>query len=434
MTAQRWSAGSAVVSFPLQPGTPMGGYMARTSGVTDTQDPLQIGVLHLETHDRTLTLVTADVIGVDGGLRDRIAGQAGLDPATVLVCASHTHSGPHGIVHRLHPIEPDAGDDALRETFVALATGCIHRARVAMEPIRLGVATADASGAWTNRNAQDGPNDPRLRLLVARREDESLQTLVTLTPCHPTVLGAESTVVSADLSGGIRRAIGALPEVRDATILSLTGAAGDVSTRFVRETATPAEIDRLAKIATRNVSSALASIQTIEPSNASLRHRRIEVALPTFRENLAPDPHAEMLAAHAAMDAAQADAANAAAIRHAVTRYQGALLRWQMASSPTTSTIPTVAVDAWAFDHDVAFVSTPVELFSSLGRRIEQESPFPTTLVVGYTNGYAGYVADTAAWDAGTYEALASPFARRAGDALVDTIADVLRDLHTESG
>lgn len=417
-----WLAGSAMAPFPIAPGTPLGGYMARTSPATGTLDPLQIGALHLVTGDRALTLITADVIGVDGDLRDRIAQSAGIDPADVLLCASHTHSGPHGIVRRLHPIEQDGGDVSLRDRFVQIATACVLRARTAIEPVTLDYSAADATGAWTNRNEQDGPNDPRLRLLLARRGDRSIQTILTLTACHPTILGAESTVVSADLAGGMRRQIAKLPEGADATILSLTGAAGDLSARYVRHASTPAEIERLGGIATSNVSAALDTGRPIAASSASLRHTTLVVRMPDFREVLAADPHAAMLAARATMEQVQAQETDPAALRHAITRYQGAFLRWQMASLPATTGDLAVSIDVWVLDDDTALVALPVELFTSLGARIEMESPFRNTLIVGYANGYAGYVADAAAWDSGTYEALASPYARRAGTVLVEEV------------
>ncbi|MGB3329786.1 MAG: hypothetical protein WBA46_12575 [Thermomicrobiales bacterium] len=428
----RWRAGSAAATLPIAVGTPLGGYMARTSPATGTHDPLQIGVLHLEAGTRSLTLVTADVIGVDADLRDRIATSAGMPPLTVMLAASHTHSGPEGIVRRLHPIEPDAGDETLRQRFVQIASDGVRQARSTCEPVSLSFAIADASGAWSNRNDRTAPNDPRLRLLMTRREDTTLQTIVALTPVHPTVLGAESTVVSADLSGGIRRQIATLPDASGTTILSPTGAAGDVSTRFVRQAPTPAEIDRLAAIATRNAGDAIRAATPIAISADSLRHNHASIRLPSFREDLDPDPAQARVEAREAMNRAEADQSDPATLRQAITRYQGAYLRWQMAQNPSIAGDTAIDLDLWLLDDETVLVALPVELFTTLGQRIERASPFPVTLIVGYANGYAGYVADTDAWDAATYEALASPYARRAGDALVAAVIGRLQSLHAE--
>ncbi|MGN6484302.1 MAG: hypothetical protein ACTHMX_07860, partial [Thermomicrobiales bacterium] len=178
---------------------------------------------------------------------------------------------------------------------------------------------------------------------------------------------------------------------------------------------------------TRHVPQALDGFTPIDADAASLRHAGATVALPPFREDLAADPDAEVAAARTALEAI-GPTANPAALRQAITRHQGAILRAQMAASDASTPAP-VGVEAWALNADTALVALPVELFTSLGARIERESPYRETLVVGYANGYAGYVADIAAWDAGTYEALASPFARRAGDVLVAAVGDLLRSL-----
>ena len=46
---------------------------------------------------------------------------------------------------------------------------------------------------------------------------------------------------------------------------------------------------------------------------------------------------------------------------------------------------------------DLAWLHVPVELYTSFAQRIRDLSPFPVTRVVGYTDGYFGYVADEAA-------------------------------------
>lgn len=425
-----WRAGSAKTTFPIPVGTPLGGYMARTSGATGTLDPLQIGAFHLLTGDRSFTVVTADVIAVDASLRDRIANAARIDPGTLLVNASHTHSGPKRIVGRLHPTDADEADDALRERFVRLAAETIHQAMATSEPVSLWVGEVDATGAWSNRTAVDRPGDARLRLLVTKRADQSIQTVLAIVPCHPTVLGAESAVVSADLAGGIRRAISATAAMERATVLSLSGAAGDISTRFVRHGSTPTDIERLAALAIRTLEPALHDLREVVATEASLHTHQMDVVLPSFRDDGSSDPDADMHAARAELEQAQHAGSSPPVLRQALTRYQGAVLRLELASSPNLIAPPPITIAAWMLARDLALLATPVELFSSLGMRIEAGSPIAQTMVIGYTNGYAGYVADPAAWDAGTYEALASPYARRAGEVLVEDAIALLTRLH----
>jgi hypothetical protein len=76
---------------------------------------------------------------------------------------------------------------------------------------------------------------------------------------------------------------------------------------------------------------------------------------------------------------------------------------------------------------DTAWVHLPLELYASLGLQIKAESPFPNTRVIGYTDGYFGYMADRQAHAEGTYEALSSLFDADTSEAFT---ADVVAELH----
>ncbi|MGI8405575.1 MAG: hypothetical protein ACR2OE_12585 [Thermomicrobiales bacterium] len=200
-----WQAGSAIASFPIAPGTPLGGYLDRAGPSTATLDELQIGALVLRCGNRRLAIVTADVVGVDTALVDTMANASGIPRVELLLSASHTHSGPRAIVERLHPADPSVLDPGLRARFVATAARVLAEANERCEPVTLATCEWHAHGTWSNRNDRHGPNDTRIRLLTARRSDRSLQTAIALVACHPTILGASSMVISADLIGGIRR-------------------------------------------------------------------------------------------------------------------------------------------------------------------------------------------------------------------------------------
>jgi hypothetical protein len=48
---------------------------------------------------------------------------------------------------------------------------------------------------------------------------------------------------------------------------------------------------------------------------------------------------------------------------------------------------------------DTAVVGLPFELFSGPGRSVREQSPFATTVVLGYCNDYLGYLPPTADFD-----------------------------------
>ena len=59
---------------------------------------------------------------------------------------------------------------------------------------------------------------------------------------------------------------------------------------------------------------------------------------------------------------------------------------------------------------DVCWINLPVELFAVHGACLQSDSTHPITRVIGYTDGYYGYVVDPSAAEAGTYEALITFF------------------------
>ena len=102
-----WRAGAATIPFPVDPGTPMAGYMARSGPSIGTHDELTINALLLSDGSANLAIVTADIAAVDSELVDEIALAAGLARSELVVCASHTHSGPAGVIKRMHPADDD---------------------------------------------------------------------------------------------------------------------------------------------------------------------------------------------------------------------------------------------------------------------------------------------------------------------------------------
>ena len=205
-----WQAGAAHIPFPVPAGTPLAGYAARTGTATGTLDDLQIAALVLDHGGDELVLVTADIVGIDVDLVAEVASAAGIDPAGLLLAASHTHSGPAGVVNRLHPATGEAVDAALRAMFVASCGQVIRAAKSRRQPATLSLGQAVVPGVSANRNAIDGPSDGRVTTLsvqAAQHNDHPALATFVHFACHPTILGAESALISADLPGAMRRSL-----------------------------------------------------------------------------------------------------------------------------------------------------------------------------------------------------------------------------------
>ena len=422
-----WLGGAALLPFPVPSAVPLAGYAARTGPAVGVLDELAIATLLLTHGADRLAIIAADVVGADADLADEVAQAAGLARSELALCATHTHSGPAGITARLHPADPDLLDRRLRTRFVATAAAALALARERLEPVELILGSASAGGVAANRNDPMGPYDDRLTVLAARRPDGSFQAVLAHFACHPTILGAENRLVSADFPGVLRREMAAAlaGDGEAPVVLFVNGAAGDVSTRFTRRGQDVAEVERIGKRLTTAAGNALAAAN---PLRGPLRHGSATVRLSPRRDSAS---RADKAVSEPPVPEPGATDVSPARQRIAVTRAQGeAMLAALTAISHERAAIPcSLRIDAWTLG-DLALVAVPAELFVSLGREIEKASP-GKTLILGYANGYSGYLADRAAHGSGTYEALASPFGPEAGERVAATAARLIARLRS---
>ena len=413
-----WVSGSATRVFPVAVGTPMAGYAARTGPSIGVSDELTVGAIVLEADNRRVGIVSADVAAVDDELVEEIAAASGLERAELVVCASHTHSGPAGVVPRLHPADADQSNPAMRAAFIATCAAAIEDARGCLEPVDLLIGKADTAGLAANRNDPDGPFDPRLTVLATRSPYGDLRTVLVHFACHPTILSADSRLVSADFPGTLRRALRTLLSGQDRPpeVHFLNGAAGDISSRYTRKGQDKTEVERVGNGLANAAAAALLDARSVKGrieygrQHVDLEPRALDgeevESLPTKKTSLTVN-----------VDAAER--------RRAETRAQGAMLLERLRQNGSTRVRTTFDVEAWTLGH-VILVAVPGEFFASLGASVVAASPSPT-LVLGYANGYVGYLPDHAAYASGTYEALASPFAAGAGEHVARIALNLVR-------
>jgi hypothetical protein len=471
-----WLAGVAIAPFPVADGTPLAGYMAREGSAAGTLDPLTVGALVLERDGERMVIVAADLAAVDANLVWEIASAAGIERSQLALCASHTHSGPAGIVARLHPASPNELDPALRARFVATAAATIVAARRDLQPVDLVFGRTEIAGVAANRNDPALSADERLSVLATRRGDGSTHCAIVHFACHPTILGAASRVVSADFPGALRRRLSNLLTLGDAmpVVLFVNGAAGDLSTRFTRRAQDAKEVERLGGLLAKAARDVLRAASSL---TGPLRHESTSVAL-TPRTRLAledresqhtgnerrevprlappravppPDdpppgpsrPGGEsppsrgrslrgggslLRQVDIGLAAPNSAASSPGERRIAETRAQGTVMLTVLSALPEGAIATKCEIDAWALG-ELVLVSVPGELFASLGRQIATVAE--PILVLGYTNGYIGYLADRRAHEAATYEALASPYGPEAGERVVAAAAELAAELRS---
>ena len=82
-------------------------------------------------------------------------------------------------------------------------------------------------------------------------------------------------------------------------------------------------------------------------------------------------------------------------------------------------------------DH-FAFVTFPGEMFDSISVRMEENSPFDTTMMLGYCYHHIGYMPSMAAWKYTSYETDITRFAPGAGESVADKHVEMLKELKSQ--
>lgn len=211
------TVGVAVRTVEVPAGTPLAGFAGRLSASTGVHDPTSVRALVLG----DVAIVTVDVCALHERTCAAIEAASGL--ATVVVTATHTHSGPSVGCGRVGPHAPQVHD-----AIVDAALAALHEAADRRRPVTVDWAQVHGLGVAHDRRHLGRPIDPPL---VALRFTDSgtRETTATLAsyPCHPVVLDATNTLVTADYVHPLRAGV---EDSTSAPCVFLTGAAGDVNT------------------------------------------------------------------------------------------------------------------------------------------------------------------------------------------------------------
>ncbi|RUT34477.1 alkaline ceramidase [Arsenicitalea aurantiaca] len=213
-------AGAAIIDITPPPGLLLAGFAARSEPATGVHDPLTVRALVIG----DLAIVVADVIGITAQSSERIRARSGLPPENLVIAATHTHGAPSPMPDRLGMPTDDAFLAALEEGCVA----AIAEARRTAVPARFEAGYGPDPDVARNRRHADGPLDRNLPVLRVIAVDTGHPIALMLGyACHPTVLGADNRLMTADYPAFARRAVEAAHP--GAVALFLTGCAGDAN-------------------------------------------------------------------------------------------------------------------------------------------------------------------------------------------------------------
>jgi neutral ceramidase len=420
MMSEELLAGAVEIDITPPVGTGFAGYGARKGSSLGVHDPLLAQLLLLKSGEDQLVLITMDLLGVGLDFARRV--RAGIQQAigvpshgTMITC-SHTHSGPAGFLPPLAGTRPPE-DPELQNITAQKLVGSAVWARERLQPARLGVGRGEVRGIGRNRNdPEKGALDEEA--VVLRVDDVAGQPLAVVMNygCHPTVMGYQNLLLSADYPGAARATLRRI--YPDTIFMYTNGASGDVSTRFTRREQTFAEVERMGSILAGEV---LKVMQTIVGQHRVPVHAHVAPVELKFR-SFPPVAEAqkELERLQAALKELEAAGASHGEIRKATTRAEGAagqvVLGKEMAGrAQNSSEVQVLEIG------DLALVGLPGEPFTRTVLEIKGRSHHRYTAVISYANDDQGYFPDAVSVAEGTYEALISPY----GDGVAGTLRDV---------
>ena len=88
-----------------------------------------------------------------------------------------------------------------------------------------------------------------------------------------------------------------------------------------------------------------------------------------------------------------------------------------------------MVLNAVTLGKELAFITFPGEMYDTLSVRIEDDSPFEKTLLLGYCYHHVGYLPSLAAYKYGSYEVDVTRFAPGTGEQVADACVDLLKQL-----
>ncbi len=252
-------------------------------------DPLYVKALVLRSGAETAVIVTADAVAIAeigsikneylSNVRSQLNRELNLDPAHILINASHCHGKVCADVEaRTVQAVVEAWQNMVPVS-IGTGTGCEDRI---MENRRLKLKNgkeADVRHAYSlppdEEVASVGPVDPEIGILRLDREDGETLAVVYNFACHP-ILEVPSRENTADISGFASKVIeDNLSE--DTIALFLQGCGGDVNPILYKDVNNPRDAEVLGNMLGLSTLQALKKIRSSEGGELKIVHETIEL-------------------------------------------------------------------------------------------------------------------------------------------------------------
>ncbi len=441
-SSSEWQAGVATIAVTPEQSMWMAGYAARTKPSEGKIHDLHAKALVLaDAQGHRLAIVTLDLIGIDRALRDWVAQEVaqryGIEPASLLINASHTHSGPvlretrYSIYgDSFYGLTPEqtkqchAYSEQLRGRLVdlvGLALKELAPARLTYTHARAGFAMnrrLKVKDDYRNSPNPDGPVDHDVPVLRVESPDGKLRALLFGYACHATTLSFYQ--FCGDYPGFAQYY---LEEAHPGTTaLFMAGCGGDQNPYPRRKEHGLQLCQQHGRTLANAVDAALEGPPrpVRGPLKTALEEVTLDFATPPSRATLQE----------------QVKSSNKYERRHAEF-----LLKQLEHEGKITSTYPYL-VQAIRFGDDLMIVALAGEVVIDYALRLKSELTDTPLWVAGYSNDVFGYLPSRRVLQEGGYEGggamrytpLPGPFAPSVEDRVIKTARKLVDAVRTPPG
>ncbi|RLG41184.1 MAG: hypothetical protein DRO05_04645 [Thermoproteota archaeon] len=437
----RAALSETVITPPV--GIPLTGFMERDKVSQGVHDDLYARALVLEEGDEIISIVSLDLVSVDRefvvSTRQLINEMTGIPEENIMIAATHIHSSPNGFLPgwgfkitkfphvkfvRCRDILMEPHAKVLRDYLRYKVAGLVYETYLKLEDAKIGFRKCKIhKPICVNRDDPKGIFDPDLVVMIICDDRNDVLGLLFNYACHPTVLGYTNYLYSSDFLGyAIRLIKNSLGE--DKIILFLNGACGDVSTRFTRREQTFREAKRLGYILGTQV--LLLAEETECNENIEVRVASKEIVLPLRSLPKLEELEKEYERAKKHYRELRKKGASKGELRLAFVKLEG--LRDQIERVKLGISGGSVICELQSIRiGNSIFLGVPGELSSKIAINIKREAPVNTNvIIVGFANGYLGYILPREEYEKESYEALMSLLDIDAADILYKESLELL--------
>lgn len=414
------SAGFSKFSISPRIGAPLAGFAARQGFCEGIHDDLWARSLVVENCEKTIAIVSLDVLAVSSEFADRVRARieqtTGIPKDNITIASTHTHAGPVTIRTFFNP--EGALDRAYMDSLADAIEKCVSDAWEKRFAARIGVGSGSVSGIGVNRRTPDKkPIDEEIGIIKVEDLAGRLRAVFMNYACHPTVLGSDNLLATGDFP------YFAVKSVEDAIgdggfAMYVNGTQGNISMGHSSELSaigviTPGRTFEHAEELGRKLADAtLDALKDIDTTDSP----EIGAAVGVVRFPLKKLPDVKT----AAQDLREAERelneieGNGAPIEEVMSAkskrlYASITEYYSRETSELADGHVPVELQGLRIDNAM-FLAVPAEVFVEIGLSIKQHSD-QKVFIVGIANGYIGYLPTEAAYTVGGYEVVSSKVA-----------------------